>query len=124
MLGHIYHLLPWATMITVARVMYVHYNVTDMCSSILPLSHSPIHIDARVLFQVAGSLKRLTLWVYRSCTSEALAEIFDHRPLEELDLTLLRNSDVKVSSPGIRKCGSTLYVGMVLVVTFHLILMY
>ena len=34
----------------------------------------------------AGSLKKLKLSVGRSCTSEALPEVFDHRPLEELDL--------------------------------------
>ena len=36
----------------------------------------------------AGSLKKLELHVGQSCTSEALAEVFDHRPLEELDLIL------------------------------------
>ena len=59
-------------------------------------------VDARALCKAAGSLKRLTLEVRRDCTSEALAEVFDHRPLEELDLTLF--NDIEVSSacsPGI-----------------------
>ena len=54
-------------------------------------------VDARALCKAAGSLKRLDLTVEGSCTSEALAEVFDHRPLEELDLTLY--CDVEVSSP-------------------------
>ena len=72
-----------------------------LCSSILPCSPSPIDVDARALCKAAGSLKRLRLGVDES-TSEALAEVFDHRPLEELDLTLI--SPVEVSSacsPGI-----------------------
>ena len=67
-----------------------------LCSSILPCSSSPIDVDARALCQAAGSLKKLKLSVYESCPSEALAEVFDHRPLEELYLTLFR--DVEVSS--------------------------
>ena len=67
-----------------------------LCSSILPCSSSPIDVDARALCQAAGSLKKLKLTVKESHTFEALAEVFDHRPLEELGLTLL--SDVKVSS--------------------------
>ena len=53
-------------------------------------------VDARALCKAAGSLKRLKLRVFESCTSEALAEVFEHRPLEELNLTLV--GAVKVSS--------------------------
>ena len=53
-------------------------------------------VDARALCKAAGSLKSLKLRVLRSCTSEALAEIFEHRPLEELELVLW--SVVEVSS--------------------------
>ena len=67
-----------------------------LCSSILPCSSSPIDVDARALCQAAGSVKKLKLSVYQSCPSEALAEVFDHRPLEELVLTLY--SSVEVSS--------------------------
>ena len=67
-----------------------------LCSSILPSSSSPIDVDARALCQAAGSLKKLKLEVHQSCPSEALSEVFDHRPLEELDLTLFH--DVEVSS--------------------------
>ena len=73
-----------------------------LCSSILPCSSSPIHVDARALCQAAGSLQKLKLTVDESCTSEALAVVFDHRPLEELDLILLPDlilySGVEVSS--------------------------
>ena len=55
-----------------------------------------MNVDARALCKAAGSLKRLKLRVYGSCTSEALAEVFDHRPLEELALTLI--GAVEVSS--------------------------
>ena len=58
-----------------------------LCSSILPCSSSPIDVDARALCQAAGSLKTLKLFVYQSCTLDALVVVFDHRPLEELDLT-------------------------------------
>ena len=67
-----------------------------LCSSILPCSSSPIDVDASALCQAAGSLKKLDLTVYQSCPSEALAEVFDHRPLEELVLALFIG--VKVSS--------------------------
>ena len=73
-----------------------------LCSSILPCSPSPIGVDATALCKAAGSLKRLKLIVRRKCTSEALAEVFDHKALNELDLTL--HCAVKVSSacsPGI-----------------------
>ena len=66
-----------------------------LCSSILPCSSSPIDVDARALCQAAGSLKKLKLFVNESCTSEALSEVFDHRPLEELNLALFH---VEVSS--------------------------
>ena len=65
-------------------------------SYIPPCSSSPIDVDARALCQAAGSLKKLELSVKQSCTFEALAEVFDHRPLEELGLTLY--SGVEVSS--------------------------
>ena len=55
-------------------------------------------VDARALFKAAGSLNRLTLKVHRSCSSKALADIFEHRPLEELDISL--ESAVEVSSWG------------------------
>ena len=55
-------------------------------------------VDARALCKAAGSLKRLKLLVARSCTSEALAEVFEHRLLEELDLSLYSLRAVKVSS--------------------------
>ena len=73
-----------------------------LCSSILPCSSSPFDVDARALCQVAGSLKKLKLSVDQSCTSEALAEVFDHRPLEELDLTIYSGVDVSsaCSPPG------------------------
>ena len=45
-------------------------------------------VDARALCKAAGSLKRLDLGVDISCTSKALAEVFEHRPLEELELTI------------------------------------
>ena len=67
-----------------------------LCSSIFPCSSSPTDVDARALCQAAGSLKKLKLRVYQSFPSEALAEVFDHRPLEELGLTLY--SSVEVSS--------------------------
>ena len=73
-----------------------------LCSSILPCSPSPIDVDARALCKAAGSLKRLKMEVLKYCTSEALAVVFDHRLLEELDFTL--DSAVGVSSacsPGI-----------------------
>ena len=61
-------------------------------------------VDARALCKAAGSLKRLELIVdiinislWEVCTSEALAEVFEHRPLEELDLFLY--CAVQVSSP-------------------------
>ena len=58
-------------------------------------------VDARALCKAAGSLKRLKLGVLRSCTSEALAEVFEHRPLEELDLTLIDAVEVSSAcSPG------------------------
>ena len=67
-----------------------------------------MNVDARALCKAAGSLKRLTLSVDRRCTSEALAEVFEHRPLEELGLTIYCAVDVEVSSacsPGMYLCG-------------------
>ena len=58
-------------------------------------------VDARALCKAAGSLKILDLYVTESCTSEALAEVFDHRPLEELGLFLPRAVNVSSAcSPG------------------------
>ena len=76
-----------------------------MCSSILPCSL--IHVDARVLCEAAGSLKKLKLRVKGSCTSDAIAEVFGYRPLEELVLTLL--SVVEVSNA----CSSGILYGYV-----------
>ena len=79
-----------------------------LCSSILPCSPSPIDVDARALCKAAGSLKRLTLDMWKHCTSEALAEVFDHRPLEELYLTFSIYCAIEVSSacsPGIYLCS-------------------
>ena len=74
-----------------------------LCSSILPCSFSPIDVDARALCRAAGSLKKLKLTVNQTfLSSDALAEVFDHRPLEELGLTLSSDpidySEVEVSS--------------------------
>ena len=60
-------------------------------------------VDARALCKAAGSLKRLnlTMNIKGSCTSEALAEVFEHRPLEELDLALICAVEVSSAcSPG------------------------
>ena len=54
--------------------------------SLVPLS--TIHIDAKALCEPAGSLKQLTLEVTQSCSTEALAEVFECKPLENLDLSL------------------------------------
>ena len=59
-----------------------------LCSSILPCSSSPIHVDARTLCEAALSLKKLLLTVVNSGTHEALARMFDLQPLEELLLAL------------------------------------
>ena len=59
-----------------------------LCSSILPCSSSPIHVDARALCEAALSLKKLDLSLVDSSTHEALARIFDLQTLEELVLTL------------------------------------
>ena len=68
-----------------------------LCSSVHPCSPSPIDVDARALCKAARSLKRLKLEVDISCTSDALAEVFEHRLLEELELALF--GAVEVSSP-------------------------
>ena len=64
-----------------------------LCSSILPCSSSPIHVDARALCEAALLLKKLDLAVRYSGTHDALARIFDLQTLEELVLTLT-SSDV------------------------------
>ena len=72
-----------------------------LCSSILPCSSSPIHVDARALCEAALSLKKLDLRVVYSGTHEALARIFDLQPLEELALGLFSNAEVSSAcSPG------------------------
>ena len=75
-----------------------------LCSSILPCSSSPIHVDARALCEAALSLKKLLLVVQNSCTREALARIFVLQPLEELALVLF----TEVSSA----CSPGMYVRM------------
>ena len=58
-------------------------------------------VDARALCKAAGSLKRLDLTVIEDCTSETLAEVFGHRPLEELHLALFCAIEVSSAcSPG------------------------
>ena len=49
-----------------------------------------------MLCQAAGSLKKLKLVVEQICPSVALANVFDHEPLEEL--ILIPFSNVVVSS--------------------------
>ena len=70
-----------------------------LCSSILPCSSSPLHIDARALCEAAVSLKKLHLRVVNSGTQEALARIFDLQPLEELVLVLFTEVS-SACSPG------------------------
>ena len=69
-------------------------------SCVLPFPLVPLppltYVDAKALCQAAGSLKKLKLKVDQSRSSEALAEVFGHRPLEELGITPL--PDVEVSS--------------------------
>ena len=72
-----------------------------LCSSILPCSSSPIHVDARVLCEAALSLKKLDLRVVNSGTHEAVARIFDLQTLEELVLALVSN----VSAYVVVRCG-------------------
>ena len=72
-----------------------------LCSSILPCSSSPIHVDARALCEAALSLKKLDLSVLNSRTHEALSGFFQLQTLEELDLTL--RSDV--STYVVVRCG-------------------
>ena len=70
-----------------------------LCSSILPCSSSPIHVDARALCEAALSLKKLDLT--DSSNHEALARIFDLQTLEELVLST--SSDV--STYVVVRCG-------------------
>ena len=60
----------------------------------LVLLHSFSYTDSQTLCMAAGSLKRLKLKVLQQSIFEALAEVFNHNSLEELDLTL--GSDSKV----------------------------
>ena len=82
-----------------------------LCSSILPCSSSPIHVDARALCEVALSLKKLDLNVYlgvHNSSHEALARMFDLQPLEKLVLFLITDTDREVSSacsPGMYVCA-------------------
>ena len=76
-----------------------------LCSSILPCSSSPNHVDARALCEAALSLKTLDLVVNDSVTQEALDRIFDLQPLEELVLCLLTDTEVSSArSPGMYVC--------------------
>ena len=68
-----------------------------LCSSILPCSSSPIHVDARALREAALSLKVLDLGVVNSSTHEALASIFVFQPLEELGLYLFFDTEVSIA---------------------------
>ena len=81
-----------------------------LCSSILPCSSSPIHVDARALCEAALSLKKLDLTVRNSGSHEALAGIFDLQSLEELSLFL--HPYYEVSSA----CSPGMYVRMYVVV--------
>ncbi len=81
-----------------------------LCSSILPCSSSPIHVDAKALCEAALSLKKLDLTVHNSSTHKALAGIFVLRTLEELFLSLFL--DTEVSSA----CTPGMYVRMYVVV--------
>ena len=59
-------------------------------------------VDARALCKAAGSLERLNLEVLKSYTVEALPEVFEHRLLEELQLSLYFDVEVSITcSPGI-----------------------
>ena len=75
-----------------------------LCSSILPCSSSPIHVDARALCEATVSLKKLFLTV-DSGTHEALSRIFDLQPLKELILVLV--SDIEIVSSA---CSPGMYV--------------
>ena len=71
-----------------------------LCSSILPCSSSPIHVDVRALCGAAVSLKKLHLKVHNS-SHEALARIFDLQILEELALFFNPLNEVSSArSPG------------------------
>ena len=72
-----------------------------LCSSILPCSSSPIHVDARALCGAALLLKRLNLTVFHECKAEALAGIVSILNLEELVLDLFPTLEVSSAcSPG------------------------
>ena len=76
-----------------------------LCSSILPCSSSPIHVDASALCEAALSLKKLDLTEDNSCTHEALARIFVLQPLHELALCFFSNAEVSSTcSPGMYVC--------------------
>ena len=76
-----------------------------LCSSILPCSSSPIHVDARALCEAAVSLKKLHLNVFNSGNHKALARIFVLQPLEELFLVVFIHTEVSSAcSPGMYVC--------------------
>ena len=77
-----------------------------LCSSILPCSSSPIHVDASALCEAAASLKKLDLGVVNSSTHEALARIFVLQLLDELALCFLFNTEVSSA------CSPDMYVCM------------
>ena len=71
-----------------------------LCSSTLPCSSSPIHVDATALCEAALSLKMLHLSLHSS-THEALARIFGIQTLKELVLGLFFDDEVSSAcSPG------------------------
>ena len=73
-----------------------------LCSSILPCSSSPIHVDARALCEAAVSLKKLYLSVDNH---KALARIFVLQLLEELVLAVFNDTEVSSAcSPGMYVC--------------------
>ena len=72
-----------------------------LCSSVLPCSSSPIHVDTTALCEAALSLKKLHLRVVNNATHEPLARIFVLQTLEELVLVLHPAAEVSSAcSPG------------------------
>ena len=76
-----------------------------LCSSILPFSSSPLHVDARALCEAALSLKTLVLRVGNSSIHEALAGIFALQTLAELVLFLPAAEVSSACSPGMYACS-------------------
>ena len=62
-------------------------------------------VDARALCEADASLKKLYLSVKNSGTHEALARIFDLKPLDELALCFFYDIEVSSAcSPGMYVC--------------------